>query len=60
MDRSGHTYIREVIYHFVCSECKCNWSYADSVMPNVDKFSSLYNTPKTLICPWCGKKDEVF
>ncbi|OGI72140.1 hypothetical protein A3J61_00705 [Candidatus Nomurabacteria bacterium RIFCSPHIGHO2_02_FULL_38_15] len=41
------TYSTEQIYHFNCAVCKKWWSIAD------------IKKPKTLFCPWCGKKQVM-
>jgi Zn finger protein HypA/HybF involved in hydrogenase expression len=50
MATKNHEFSSEIIYHFVCGECKNWWSHATDM---------IYTPVHQMSCPHCGVKRTI-
>ena len=49
----NHEYTWEILFHFICAECKQWWSYAGTIENRED-------VPlPSMSCPHCGYKTQI-
>ena len=49
----NHEYTWEILFHFICAECKQWWSYAGTIENREDGLLP------SMSCPHCGYKTQI-